>query len=81
LARTDRKAFRRAKDRFVAALQAKRVHEAGLGIREMTDHPGIFEFRFTARGRATFHYGDPVIESEVHIVWRHIGGHEIYREP
>ena len=44
-------------DRFLAALKADRPFEAGLGIGEMTDHPGIFEFRFSASGRATFTMG------------------------
>jgi hypothetical protein len=47
----------------------------------MADHPGIYEFHFSAGGRATFHFGDPIVEGEAHIVWRRIGGHEIYREP
>ena len=74
-------AFRRARDRFIAALQAHRPPEAGLGIEEMSGHPGVYEFHFSGSGRSTFHYGDPVIPGEMHVIWRRIGGHEIYREP
>jgi hypothetical protein len=47
----------------------------------MSGHPGVYEFRFSAGGRATFHYGKPVIPGEAHVIWRRIGGHEIYQEP
>jgi hypothetical protein len=32
-------------------------------------------------GRATFEYGLKVRIDEVHIVWRRIGSHDIFREP
>ena len=81
LTRQQRAAFRRARDRFVAALKAGRPFGAGLGVREMTDHPGIYEFRFSSAGRATFAYGSEARGADAHVVWRRIGGHEIYREP
>jgi len=81
LTRQQRVAFRRARDRFVAALKADRPFEAGLGIREMTDHPGIYEYRFSAGGRATFNYGSEARGANAYVIWRRIGGHEIYREP
>jgi hypothetical protein len=30
----------------------------------------VWEVTFAADGRATFEYGDEVIESEAHIIWR-----------
>jgi hypothetical protein len=81
LSARDAAAFRRARDRFIAALQAQRRPEAGLGISEMGGHPGVYEFHYSGGGRATFHYGEPVIKGDVHVVWRRIGGHEIYRAP
>jgi hypothetical protein len=45
-------------------------------------HPGIFEVtRAMPNGRATFEYGSAIIPSESHIVWRRIGGHEIFVNP
>jgi hypothetical protein len=41
----DARAFRRAKSRFVVALKAGRPPDPGLGIRQLTDYPGIYEFR------------------------------------
>ena len=81
LTRQQRAVFRRARDRFVVAWKADRPFEAGLGIREMTDHPGIYEYRFSAGGRATFNYGSEARGANAYVIWRRIGGHEIYREP
>lgn len=81
LARQDKVAFRRAKDRFVAVLRMDRPPEAGLGIAEMAGHPGVYEFRYSASGRARFSYGTTARGSDAHVIWRRIGGHEIYREP
>ncbi len=73
--------LRYARDRFVAALKADRPFEAGLGISELAGYPGIYEFHFSAGGRATFQYGSDACGATAYIVWRRIGGHEIYREP
>jgi hypothetical protein len=32
-------------------------------------------------GRATFHYGQPIQEGEVHVVWRRVGTHSILAKP
>ncbi len=41
----------------------------------------VVEFHFSASGRATSHYGTEGRGADAHIVWRRIGGHDIYREP
>lgn len=74
-------AFREAVMRFVAALKEGRLPDPGLGIRQMTDHPGIYEFHYSRSGRATFHYGSDERGTDALMVWRRIGGHEIYRKP
>lgn len=81
LSPADKAAFRRAKDRFVMALKAGRRLDVGLDVHQLTDHPGIYEFRFSRRGRATFRYGSAERGAAAHVIWRHIGGHEIYQEP
>jgi hypothetical protein len=81
LTREEKAAFRRSKNRFVAALKMGRPFEAGLGIREMGGHPGVFEFHFSASGRATFNYGSEARGADAYVIWRRIGGHEIYQEP
>ncbi|MGH2409666.1 MAG: hypothetical protein ACRDGS_04760 [Chloroflexota bacterium] len=77
----DQDAFQAAIRRFVAALRASRAPDPGLGIRQMTNHPGIYEFHFSRRGGATFHYGSEDRGKEAHVVYRRVGGHEIYRQP
>jgi hypothetical protein len=81
LSSEEQKAFRTAVARFVAALWENRVPDANLGIRQMTDHTGVYEFHFSKRGRATFHYKTEERGKNADIMWRRIGGHEIYRKP
>jgi hypothetical protein len=68
LSQAEVRAFLRAKDRLVAALKAGRMLDVELGVHQMTDHPGIFEFWFSARGRATFHYGTDGRGPSAHVV-------------
>jgi hypothetical protein len=52
---------------FSPALRIKRVQ----GI------DGVWEITFAADGRATFEYGDEVIEGMPHVIWRRIGSHDV----
>jgi mRNA-degrading endonuclease RelE of RelBE toxin-antitoxin system len=81
LSKEDQDAFQAAIKRFVAALREGRAFDPGLGIRQMTGHPGIYEFHFSKRGRATFHYKTEERGKEADVMWRRIGGHEIYKQP
>lgn len=48
----------------------------------MQNAPGIYEMTWDGRdGRATFAYGAEHIPGEAHIIWRRIGGHEIFDHP
>jgi hypothetical protein len=75
------RAFLRAKNRFVADLKAGLGIRRGSGVHQLAGHPGIYEFRWSLRGRATFELGPAVIAGQVHVIWRRIGGHEIYGDP
>jgi inosine/xanthosine triphosphate pyrophosphatase family protein len=81
LSRESQSAFLEAVRRFVAALKEGRAPDNGLGIKEMKGHPGIYEFRYSRRGRATFEYLGEKRGNEAKVNWRRLGGHEIYREP
>lgn len=81
LGTTEARAFVRAKNRFVAALKANRAPDPGLGIQQLTGHPGKYEFHFSDTGRATFEYGSTARGREAHVRWRRIGGHVIYTNP
>jgi hypothetical protein len=50
-------------------------------IKHVQSTQGIFEFAWAPDGRATFQHGKAVIEGEAHVVWRRIGGHEIFDTP
>ena len=41
---------------------------------------GVFEMTWADDGRATFGYGEPVLEGEPHVVWRRIGTHAIFKQ-
>ncbi|MBA3826288.1 MAG: hypothetical protein H0X24_20605 [Ktedonobacterales bacterium] len=49
-------------------------------IKKMTDYE-IYEVRWAPNGRATFHLEPDPSGNEMIVVWRHIGGHEIYKHP
>jgi hypothetical protein len=53
----------------------------GLRVKPMQGHASIWEVSWADDGRATFEYGQPVREGMKHIVWRRIGGHEIFGAP
>ncbi|MEU1676820.1 hypothetical protein ABZ752_33030 [Streptomyces roseifaciens] len=72
-----RRAFRRA---FVPDLRAGRFR-AGLRIKRVRRAPGIYELTWSGGGRATWSYGTERIQGAQHIVWRRIGGHDIFTGP
>ncbi len=77
----EKAAFRRARQRFVADLQAGRPPRAGLRVREMATESGVYELTWAPDGRATFEYGPPIRLGERHVIRRRIGAHEIFDNP
>lgn len=42
----------------------------------------VFEMTWEGEdGRATFEYGEEIIDGEKHIIWRRVGGHAIFGSP
>ena len=78
-----RRQFQVARRKFVADLRARRGFRASLRVTrvERGRAERVYEMTWAPDGRATFHYGDEVLPGEQHIIWRHIGGHEIYDAP
>lgn len=72
--------FRRAMRKFVADLKAWHAPRAGLGIKGLQGHEGIYEFRYAPDGRALFRYGTSPHPGDTHIVWLRVGTHDIYAE-
>ncbi|WIG61937.1 MAG: hypothetical protein OJF49_004686 [Ktedonobacterales bacterium] len=76
-----RKEFRKAVKKLNIDLVAKTGFRAGLRIKAVQGHPGVFEMTWAPDGRATFTYGAPVHAGEPHIRWRRVGTHDILKNP
>jgi len=66
---------------FVADLAARRGFRPGLRVKGVQGAAGIFELTWAPDGRATFEYGEPVLEGEPHVIWRRVGTHAILTTP
>jgi hypothetical protein len=70
-----------AVERFVVDLRTGGGFRAGLRVKGVQGAPGVFELTWADNGRATFEYGKAVRADEPHIIWRRVGGHEIFTKP
>ncbi len=53
-----------------------------LRVKPMQNNPGVWEMTFElSDGRATFTYGETVVEGKRHIEWRRCGTHAIFTAP
>jgi hypothetical protein len=80
LRRAEQQLFNRAVKEFVAALKDQRPPPKKLGIERYERQSGVYEFHWSATGRALFRYGPEKTPGEPHVIWLRIGGHEIYDE-
>ena len=76
----ERAQFRQTVAKFVADLASGRFRPS-LRVKGVQGAPGVFEMTWAEDGRATWQYGEPIVEGEPHVVWRRIGGHAIFRKP
>lgn len=74
-------AFLVAVGQFVEDLRSGGQFRKGLRIKGVQGTTGVFEMTWANDGRATFQYGEPVVEGDPHVVWRRIGKHEIFKQP
>ena len=81
LSAAQQQAFLLAIGRFVADLAAGGEFRRGLRVKAVQGAPGIFEMTWAPDGRATFQYGNSVVEGQPHIVWRRVGTHAILSRP
>ncbi len=81
LSAAEQSAFLAAVQQFVDDLRSGRPLRKGLRVKGIQGAPGIFEMTFGDDGRATFEYGEPVVEGEHHVVWRRVGTHGIFKQP
>lgn len=81
LSSDEKQQFRDAVRKFVEDL-SRGEFRRGLRVKSMQGADGIFEMTGEiANGRATFEYGDELTEGDPHIVWRRIGGHDVFGDP
>jgi hypothetical protein len=76
----ERALFLAAVRKFVHDLRIRRFRK-GLRIKAVQGYAGIFEMTWAPDGRATFEYGPEVRAGDPHIVWRRVGGHNIFENP
>lgn len=80
LTEAQQEAFAVAVTHFVADLRTGRFRP-GLRVRGIQGTPGIYEMTWAPDGRATFEYGEPVRDGDVHVIWRRVGTHDVFRDP
>ena len=72
-------AFLLAVAQFVDDLRHGRPFRKGLRVKGIQGASGIFEMTWADDGRATFEYGDEVVEGEAHVVWCRVGTHSVFK--
>ena len=77
----EQRQFFAALEKFIADLEAGKGFRKGLRVKGVQGAAGVFEMTWADDGRATFEYGRAVKEDEPHIIWRRVGGHEIFNTP
>lgn len=80
LSAEQRTKFKRAVKKFLQDLPSGQFRP-GLRVKGLQATAGVFEMTWDADGRATFQYGDEEQAGQPHIIWRRIGGHEIFGNP
>jgi hypothetical protein len=74
-------AFLAAVAQFVEDLRKGGQFRKGLRVKGVQGAPGVFEMTWADDGRATFQYGEALLEDEPHVIWRRVGTHVIFRQP
>lgn len=73
--------FMAAVAKMVADLKSGQGFRAGLRIKGVKGYPWIYEMTWSGDGRVTFEYSTSPIQGDVHIIWRRIGTHAIFKQP
>ena len=66
---------------FAEDLQRGGAFRQGLRVKGVQGARGVYELTWAPDGRATFHYGQPRVPGQPHVVWRRIGTHDIFGRP
>ncbi|MEU5902331.1 hypothetical protein [Streptomyces venezuelae] len=80
-----RRRFRQTVTAFVEDLRTGGRFRAGLRVKRVQRASGVYELTWSMgtgpAGRATWQYGAPIVPGNPHIIWRRIGGHDIFARP
>ena len=74
-------AFLVAVGQFVEDLRQGGQFREGLRVKGIKGAAGIFEMTWADDGRATFQYGEEIVEGQPHIIWRRVGTHDVFTQP
>jgi hypothetical protein len=79
---TDEQARFKAKvvEQFIPAIESGDF-PAGLRVKGVQGALGVFEMSWAPNGHATFQFGEERLPGHRHIIWRRIGGHEVFGAP
>lgn len=83
LTEAEKRLFLAAVTMFVEDLRAGNGFRKSLRVKPVQGKDGVWEMTWSMGsfdGRATFEFGDEVVEGEPHVIWRRIGGHEIFKD-
>lgn len=80
LSADEREAFMRAVRDLVEDLRRGQFR-SGLRVKGVQGSPSVSEMSWADDGRATWRYGPEVVKGQPHIIWRRIGGHDIFGNP
>lgn len=78
---TRQAAFLTAVQQCVDDLQRGRAVPKGRRVKGIQGATGVFEMTWGPDGRATFEYGDEVVEGKTHVIWRRAGSHTVFKTP
>jgi hypothetical protein len=81
LSQVQKERFKSAVREMVEDLRAKRGFRASLRVKRVRRVRDVFEMTWAPDGRATFEYGPEQRPGEAHIIWRRIGGHDLFNNP
>jgi hypothetical protein len=72
LSPSDRGRFREMVTKFVADLEAGRFRP-GIRVKRIEGTSNVYEVTFAPEGRATWEYGEPMLDGQTHVIWRRVG--------
>jgi mRNA-degrading endonuclease YafQ of YafQ-DinJ toxin-antitoxin module len=74
------KLFKKAVNKMVEDIKAKRPFRPGLRAKRFQSIEGAYEMSWAPDGRAIFTYGTSPQPGDTHIIWLRVGTHAIFEE-